>query len=73
MVVPDSGLKIRLNGGIFSETWKPKEQSPEEEVRPVKLELPKRIASLEEELERVLDDVRKPHGCEPLPRLTQIY
>ena len=55
VVVPDSGLKIRLKGGIFLETWKPKEESIEEEVRPVKLELPKRIASLEEELERVLE------------------
>ena len=55
VVVPESGLKIRLKGGIFSEAWKPKEQSPEEEVRFVKLGLPKRIASLEEELERVLE------------------
>ena len=55
VVVPNSGLKIRLKGGIFSEAWKPKKQSPAEEVRPVKLELPKHIASLEEELERVLE------------------
>ena len=55
MIVPESGLKIRLKGGIFAETWKPKEQSFEEEVRPVKQELPKRLASLEEELERVLE------------------
>jgi len=55
VVVPKSGLKIRLKGGIFSEAWTPKEQSPAEEVRFVKLELPKRIASLEEELERVLE------------------
>ena len=55
VVVPESGLRVRLKGGIFAEAWKPKEQSPEEEVRFVKLELPKRIASLEEELERVLE------------------
>ena len=55
VVVPESGLKIRLKGGIFAEAWKPKETSPEEEVHPIKLELPKRIASLEEELERVLE------------------
>jgi len=55
VVVPESGLKIRLKGGIFAEAWKPKETSPEEEVRSVKLEPPKRIVSLEEELERVLE------------------
>jgi len=55
VLVPASGLRVRLKGGIFAETWKPKEQSTEEEVRPVKLELSKRIASLEEELERVLE------------------
>ena len=55
VVVPESGLRVRLKGGIFAEAWKPKEQSPEEEVCFVKLELPKRIASLEEELERVLE------------------
>jgi len=55
VVVPESGQKIRLKGGIFSEAWKPKEQSPEEEVRPVKLELPERIASLKEELKRALE------------------
>ena len=55
VVVPESGLKIRLKGGIFAETWKPKEDSLEEEVRPNKQELQKRIISLEEELERVLE------------------
>ena len=55
VVVPESGLRVRLKGGIFAEAWKPKEQSPEEEVCFAKLELPKRIASLEEELERVLE------------------
>ena len=55
VVVPESGLKIRLKGGIFAEAWKPKEESHEEEVRFVKLKLPKRLASLEEELERVLE------------------
>ncbi len=59
VVVPESGLKIRLKGGIFAEAWKPKELSPEEDVRPVKLELPKRIASLEEELERVLENRKR--------------
>ena len=54
VVVPESGLKIRLKGGIFSEAWKPKKQSPAEEVRPNKQELQKRIISLEEELEHVL-------------------
>ena len=55
VVVPESGLKIRLKGGIFAEAWKSKEQSFEEGVRPVKLKQPERIASLEEELERVLE------------------
>ena len=55
VVVPKSGLKIRLKGGIFSEAWKPKKQSPAEEVRPVKQEAQKRISRLEEELERVLE------------------
>ena len=55
VIVPESGLKIRLKGGIFAEAWKSKEQSSEEEVCSVKLELPKRIASLEEDLERVLE------------------
>ena len=54
VVVPKSGLKIRLKGGIFSEAWKPKKQSPEE-VCPVKQEAQKRISRLEEELERVLE------------------
>ena len=55
VVVPESGLKIRLKGGIFSETWRQKEESLEKEVRPNKQELQKRIISLEEELERVLE------------------
>ncbi len=55
VVVPESGLRVRLKGGIFAEAWKPKEQSPEEEIRLVKLELPERIASLKEELERALE------------------
>ena len=59
VVVPESGLRVRLKGGIFAEAWKSKEQSPEEEVRFVKLELPKRIASLEEELERVLENRKR--------------
>ena len=55
VVVPESGLKIRLKGGIFAEVWRPKEMSSEEEVRPVKQKVQKRISRLEEELERVLE------------------
>ena len=55
VVVPESGLRVRLRGGIFSETWKPKEEYIKEEVRPVKQEAQKRISRLEEELERVLE------------------
>jgi len=55
VVVPESGLRVRLKGGIFAEAWKPKKQSPAEEVRPVKQEAQKRISRLEEELERVLE------------------
>ena len=55
VVVPESGLRVRLKGGIFAETWKPKEESLEEETRPNKQEIQKRITSLEEELERVLE------------------
>jgi len=55
VVVPESGLKVRLKGGIFAETWKPKVKSLEKEVRPNKQEFQKRIISLEEELERVLE------------------
>ena len=55
VVVPESGLRVRLKGGIFAETWKPKEESLEEEARPNKQEIQKRITSLEEELERVLE------------------
>ena len=54
VVVPESGLKIRLKGGIFVEAWKPKEASPDEEVQPNKQEVQKRISRLEEELEHVL-------------------
>ena len=55
VVVPESGLKIRLKGGIFVEGWHSKEDASKEEVRPNKQELQKRIISLEEELERVLE------------------
>ena len=55
VVVPESGQKIRFKGGIFAEVWKPKEASPDEEVRPNKQEVQKRISRLEEELEHVLE------------------
>ena len=55
VVVPESGLKIRLKGGIFAEAWKPTGASPDEEVRPNKQKVQKRISGLEEELERVLE------------------
>ena len=55
VVVPESGLRVRLRGGIFAESWKPKEDASKEEVRPVKQEVQKRISRLEKELEQVLE------------------
>ncbi|MBQ8173570.1 MAG: relaxase/mobilization nuclease domain-containing protein [Mailhella sp.] len=55
VVVPEFGLRVRLKGGIFVEGWHPKKEASEDEVRPDKQEVQKRISSLEEELERVLE------------------